>query len=466
MSTLYLNEIGALRVALGTPRLAITLDSTGVIFPPGYFGPEGPIGPEGPMGPVGPMGPQGESGPAGTVDVGTTTTGAAGSNASVVNVGTPANAILNFTVPAGATGPQGPQGPIGPPGQQGAAGPSDWNAIPNKPSTFPPSDHTHAQYMLDTGDTMTGRLWVSYNPPTYSEPQIIAHSPNNASPAMIGFYIPTKAYRALYCNTSGQLVATDGASHGTIVGADLKVPAAALAAGTTSGSLTINGTTTSVGPLVINDDDVYIDCDSTTRYLRWRDGGDATRFWIKPSGMGPGGVLQAVVSYGAGAGNLLLHNMVNAVHANILADGSIAEAKLANGVAAANLGYTPLNTAGGTITGNLIVNGISRVLNQFEAQYQCLLGYGYNVYVWDSNLILRQNTASRGIYWQNSAGTNVASIVPSGAHLLFSSGSGFPTASNWRLSANGYNMRIYPGTDGELHVYRENDGRTFQINWT
>ena len=78
----------------------------------GVFGPTGPTGPTGPQGPA-------------TITIGTTTTGDPGTNASVTNVGTNENAILNFTIPAGATGAQGeigPTGPTGPQGIQGAAG--------------------------------------------------------------------------------------------------------------------------------------------------------------------------------------------------------------------------------------------------------------------------------------------------------------------------------------------------------
>lgn len=68
----------------------------------------------------GPTGPTGPTGPAGaTITVGVTTTTDPGTNASVVNTGTPSNAVLEFNIPAGATGPQGPQGiqgPIGPAG--------------------------------------------------------------------------------------------------------------------------------------------------------------------------------------------------------------------------------------------------------------------------------------------------------------------------------------------------------------
>lgn len=58
-------------------------------------------------------GPQGETGPQGaaaTIAVGTVTTGAAGTQATVTNSGTSSAAIFDFTIPQGATGPQGPQG--------------------------------------------------------------------------------------------------------------------------------------------------------------------------------------------------------------------------------------------------------------------------------------------------------------------------------------------------------------------
>jgi hypothetical protein len=59
---------------------------------------------------AGGAGPTGAQGAAATVTVGTTTTGAAGSLASVTNVGTSSAAILNFTIPQGATGATGSGG--------------------------------------------------------------------------------------------------------------------------------------------------------------------------------------------------------------------------------------------------------------------------------------------------------------------------------------------------------------------
>ena len=50
-----------------------------------------------------PRGDPGTPGSAGTIAIGTTTTLPAGSNATVTNVGTPTNAILNFGIPRGET---------------------------------------------------------------------------------------------------------------------------------------------------------------------------------------------------------------------------------------------------------------------------------------------------------------------------------------------------------------------------
>jgi hypothetical protein len=69
----------------------------------GATGPAGPQGPEGPQGPAGKDGLDGE-GIAATIEVGTVTTGAAGTDASVTNVGTEQRAILNFVIPRGDTG--------------------------------------------------------------------------------------------------------------------------------------------------------------------------------------------------------------------------------------------------------------------------------------------------------------------------------------------------------------------------
>lgn len=60
--------------------------------------------PEGQPGATGPQGPAGTNGTAATITVGTTTTGAPGTQASVTNVGTPNAAVLNFVIPEGQPG--------------------------------------------------------------------------------------------------------------------------------------------------------------------------------------------------------------------------------------------------------------------------------------------------------------------------------------------------------------------------
>ena len=71
----------------------------------------------------------GGGGSTSTITVGTTTTGAPGTDATVTNVGTSEDAILNFVIPrgdvgsAGATGATGATGPTGPTGATGTTGP-------------------------------------------------------------------------------------------------------------------------------------------------------------------------------------------------------------------------------------------------------------------------------------------------------------------------------------------------------
>jgi hypothetical protein len=93
---------------------------TGLTGPTGPTGPEGPqgltgaTGDEGPTGPTGPTGPKGDKGDAAaTIAVESTTTGLAGTDASVTNSGTTSDVRLNFTIPKGDQGEVGPQGPSG-----------------------------------------------------------------------------------------------------------------------------------------------------------------------------------------------------------------------------------------------------------------------------------------------------------------------------------------------------------------
>lgn len=114
----------------------------GPIGPIGETGPAGPQGPQGiqglmgAVGPVGATGKTGATGAAATLRIGSVTTGAPGTNAQVTNSGDNHNAVLNLTIPRGATGargPQGVQGPVGPRGPQGPTGPKGADGIAIRP---------------------------------------------------------------------------------------------------------------------------------------------------------------------------------------------------------------------------------------------------------------------------------------------------------------------------------------------
>ena len=145
-------------------------------IPQGLKGDKGDKGNTGSTGPQGPAGPQGNTGPAGlnaTVTVGTTTTGAPGSNANVTNSGTGNQSILNFTIPrgatgaTGATGPQGPTGPTGPQGPTGATG-ATGSVKSQLVNALPASGDEDTFYLVDrdaTVETATG------NPITFTNPE-------------------------------------------------------------------------------------------------------------------------------------------------------------------------------------------------------------------------------------------------------------------------------------------------------
>lgn len=91
--------------------------------PQGAQGPKGDTGDPGPQGPAGEDGQPGPAGQAATITVGSTTTGAPGTQAQVTNTGNQNAAIFNFTIPQGVQGPKGDPGPQGEPGAKGDTGP-------------------------------------------------------------------------------------------------------------------------------------------------------------------------------------------------------------------------------------------------------------------------------------------------------------------------------------------------------
>ena len=108
----------------GEPGTSVTVENTGTsnaavlkfTIPKGEKGDKGDTGPQGEQGETGATGATGEAGPAGdaaTINVGTTTTGEPGTQASVTNSGNTTNAVFNFTIPKGEKGDKGDKGDTG-----------------------------------------------------------------------------------------------------------------------------------------------------------------------------------------------------------------------------------------------------------------------------------------------------------------------------------------------------------------
>lgn len=100
-----------------------------------------------PTGPTGATGATGATGPANTLTIGTVTTGAAGSSAAASITGTAPTQTLSLTIPRGDKGDTGNTGPTGPQGPTGATGaPGDWSSA----QTLNPQ--TGTTYTLVAGD--------------------------------------------------------------------------------------------------------------------------------------------------------------------------------------------------------------------------------------------------------------------------------------------------------------------------
>jgi hypothetical protein len=96
--------------------------------------------PRGDQGIQGIEGIQGVKGDTGTMQLGTVSTGAAGSSVVITNTGTATNGIFNFTIPRGDTGIQGPQGIQGSTGPVGPAG-LTWRGAWVSTNSYAINDH-------------------------------------------------------------------------------------------------------------------------------------------------------------------------------------------------------------------------------------------------------------------------------------------------------------------------------------
>ena len=122
------------------------------------------------QGPAGPQGEDGADGKAATIRVGTVTTGAPGSQATVNNSGTQSDAVFDFTIPRGADGTPGKDGSPGAdgaPGSPGADGKSAYQSAVDAGYTGSEADFNAALLALKgspflplAGGTLTGALLV------------------------------------------------------------------------------------------------------------------------------------------------------------------------------------------------------------------------------------------------------------------------------------------------------------------
>lgn len=116
-------DVGTVTTGAAGSQAAVTNSGTSQQAVFNFTIPAGATGPQGPKGDIGETGATGPAGAAATIAIGTVTTGAEGSQATVTNSGTPSAAVFDFSIPVGATGATGPTGPRGETGDTGPQGP-------------------------------------------------------------------------------------------------------------------------------------------------------------------------------------------------------------------------------------------------------------------------------------------------------------------------------------------------------
>ena len=112
LNNAVLTDISVDQVSATQVKLKFTFENGDFVESPVLTLPRGEKGEPGKDGAPGKDGLDGQ-GIAATIEVGTVTTGAAGTNASVTNVGTEQRAVLNFVIPRGDTGATGEAGAEG-----------------------------------------------------------------------------------------------------------------------------------------------------------------------------------------------------------------------------------------------------------------------------------------------------------------------------------------------------------------
>jgi hypothetical protein len=230
----------------------------------------GPAGPQGPQGPVGPPGN------AATIEVQSTTTTAPGTDAEVINIGSPYAAYFEFYIPRGDTGATGATGPQGPAGPGVAAGGTVNQYLRKVDST----DYNTNWADLPTYVSSVAGTANQINVATGTTNAIVSLVSNPVLPGTAAVLVPlgNTAQRAGVSATNGliryntQLAVFEGYSNGAWT-------AFSLGSGVTSvgtGTGLLGGPITSTGTISI-DTDVVVTVDGTqTLTNKSMDGNDNT----------------------------------------------------------------------------------------------------------------------------------------------------------------------------------------------
>jgi hypothetical protein len=143
-----------------------------------------PKGDTGSTGATGVTGPKGDA--SATISVNSTSTSAAGTSATVTNVGTSSAVLLDFVIPRGADGAQGPTGPAGPAGS---------NAV---------IDPIATRIALQTTATSSTGVNSSWYPFVTNSFSLGLLGPINSGPDNV-----TRAWKNIYLNTAATVISDE-----------------------------------------------------------------------------------------------------------------------------------------------------------------------------------------------------------------------------------------------------------------
>jgi hypothetical protein len=344
--------------------------------------------PRGDVGATGAQGNQGVQGPAATVAVGTTSTGAPGSNAAVNNSGTSSAAVFNFTIPRGdvgaqgSTGPQGPQGATGAQGATGSQGPQGATG-PQGPAGAGTGDMLRSVYdingdnivdhaaLADTATNASAVPWTGITgkpatfPPDATAELVARKGAANGYPSLDASTLVPIAQ--LPAPTSGNASATQLVKGNDTRLSDARTPTAHATSHKSGG-----GDVIALDTLAAPTDITTLNVSTSAHGLMAKATGSATTFYGSdntqkavpysslsgiPATFAPDATAELVARKGVASGYPSLDatgkipvGQLPAITSAMITDGTIVNADLAAGVAVANIGYTPINSTGGNYT--------------------------------------------------------------------------------------------------------------------